>query len=569
MTTTPPSSRRSSRRATALEQEAWPKLTDAAIDRLRDVGEVRAVQIGDVMFEVGQDSYDLVYVESGAVSIVDRASEATVAVVDEGHFMGEIGMLMGQRTFFAGVVSEPGQVIVVPLAAVRELIATVPEIGDPVVAAYAARRQLLIEWGEGGLVIVGDEFDTETRRLREFVTRNQIPSRFVDRSNTAEMLELAAVCALPASGAAVVTGRSQVLTSPTPRDLAAAIGLDLIADVSETFDVLVVGAGPSGLAAAVYAASEGLSVVVVEDTAIGGQAGTSSRIENYLGFPQGVSGMELAYRGEIQAVKFGARIVAPRRATAMRRGPDGFDVTLDDGTSIAARTVVLANGVQYRRLPLDRLEEYEGRGVYYSATELEARFSRGTQVIVVGGGNSAGQAAMFLSRHAACTHIVVRGTGLAATMSSYLSNRIESDARIQLWTETEIVGLAGEDALQHVTLRNSRTGEEQTLDSSALFIMIGAGPNTAWLDGQVELDDHGFVLTGRDAGETTTGFETSAPGVYAVGDLRSGSVKRVASAVGEGSVVVSAVHRHIEGLRRAALPTDQPRAETIRAGHGS
>ncbi len=352
------------------------------------------------------------------------------------------------------------------------------------------------------------------------------------------MADLSASCDLPPDGTAVVTGNSRVLVEPATRAVAAAIGMDLAVNKDEVFDLAVVGAGP---AASVYGASEGLATLVVEDTAIGGQAGTSSRIENYLGFSTGVSGTELDFQGEIQAVKFGARLTVPRRAVGLRRADGGFELDLDDGSCARARAVVLANGVQYRKLPLERLEDFEGAGVYYAATELEARFCAGTNAVIVGGGNSAGQAAMFLSRHARRTHILVRGEGLAETMSSYLSERIHDDPRIRLWTQTEVAGLHGGEALEAVTPRNVATGEETRLPSRALFTMIGAAPNTGWLNGVVDLDDKGFVLTGHGGDP----FVTSRPGVYAVGDIRSSSVKRVASAVGEGSVVVSAVHKFL------------------------
>lgn len=331
------------------------------------------------------------------------------------------------------------------------------------------------------------------------------------------------------------------------REVSAALGLDLEAKADRLFDVLVVGAGPAGLAASVYSASEGLNVITIEDTAIGGQAGTSSRIENYLGFPRGISGADLAYLGEVQAVKFGARFTVPRRATKLHCKKTHYEVELDDETCIRTRSIVLANGVQYQRLPLDDLERLEGHGVYYAATELEARFCKNTEVVIIGGGNSAGQAAMFLSRHAKHVHLLVRRDGLSETMSSYLSTRILSDPSITLWTQSEVCHLDGEKRLESVHIKNRQTGEVKQVDSQALFIMIGAAPNTGWLNGQVDLDAKGFIKTGADVSLETRGYATSMPGIYAVGDIRSGSVKRVASAVGEGSVVVSAVHAHLNG----------------------
>ena len=532
-----------------LERVAWPALTAEMVTLLRRHGDSRDVCAGEVLFDVGQEGYDFVYIETGAVDILDRANDRVVVRIEAGNFIGELGMLMGQKTFLAGVAAQDGRVVVIPQKTLSDLVATVPEVADAVVTAFAARRRLLTEWGEGGLVIVGDEGDKGALRLLEFATRSQIPHRWVDRSDTAALQALADTCELPVSGTAVITGRSEIISEPSPRELAAAMGLDLVADTEEVFDLLVIGAGPAGLAASVYGASEGLKVLAVEDTAIGGQAGTSSRIENYLGFPSGVSGSELAYRGEVQAVKFGARITAPRRATSLHKNGDLFEVGLDDERCVRGRSVILANGVQYRRLPLEKLEQFEGRGVYYAATDLEARFCRDTQAVIVGGGNSAGQAAMFLSRYASCTHVVVRGDGLSATMSAYLSERLEKDERIKLWTHSEVSRLHGEERLERVTLRNRDDGSEHDVPTKALFIMVGAAPNTDWLGGQVALDDKGFVLTGRDAGSDNDGYATSCPGVYAVGDIRSGSVKRVASAVGEGSVVVAAVHRFLDDRR--------------------
>ncbi len=533
---------RTSTPRTTLEETAWIQLDQETIEILRIHGEERFFKAGDVFFDVGQQSYDFLYLAEGSLDIVDRSEDRVVVHIAAGNFVGELGMLMGQRTFFAGIIGSDARAIVVPRQEFINLIATVPKIGDVMITAFTARRRLLMEWGEGGLVIIGTDGDATALRLLEFAGRSRIPHRSVDRADKEAIEEISAYCQLPESGAAAVIGRSKVLVSPTPRELARAMGLDLAADLTDPFDVVVIGAGPAGLASSVYAASEGLDVLAIEDTAIGGQAGTSSRIENYLGFPSGISGAELAYLGEVQAVKFGARFTAPRRAVQLEKSSGSFLIELDDGQRVSGRTVILANGVQYRRLPLDRLEEFEGRGIYYAATELEARFCRGIEVIIVGGGNSAGQAAMFLSRYAECVHVVVRGDGLAATMSSYLSDRIENDDHIRLWTRSELSHLDGDDSLESVTIRNRDSGVETEVTTRALFIMIGAQPNTEWLGELVALDEKGFVLTGRDAGKDIYGFATSCPGIFAVGDVRSGSVKRVASAVGEGSVVISAVH---------------------------
>ena len=529
-----------------LERLAWPPIEAGVIQLFAEAGEKRELVAGETVFEVGGDSYDFMYIEKGSIEIIDRADDRSVVRIEAGNFVGELGMLMGQKNFLAGVASEDSSVIVISQKKISEMVAMVPEIGDLVVTAFAARRRLLMEWGEGGLVIVGEDTDPRTQRLLEFAGRNLIPHRWVDRNDPAAIGELAATIELPAEGPIAILGRAEVLVDPSRRDLATAMGLDLLADTTETFDVAVIGAGPGGLAAAVYAASEGLRALVIEDTAIGGQAGTSSRIENYLGFPKGVSGADLAYLGEVQAIKFGARIAFPRRATKLERNEQGFSLTLDDDRRVNARSVILASGVQYRRLPLDRIEDFEGRGIYYAATDLEARKCHDTEAVIVGGGNSAGQAAMFLSRYASCTHIVVRRDGLSETMSSYLTERIARDERIKLWTNSEVSKLHGADRLEAVTIRNNETGELADVPSQALFFMIGAAPNTGWLDGLVDLDEKGFILTGRSAGAESDGYATSCPGVFAVGDIRAGSVKRVASAVGEGSVVVSAVHSYLQ-----------------------
>jgi thioredoxin reductase (NADPH) len=527
---------------THLERAAYPVLSADQIARLESVGRRAIMEPGTLLFEVGQDSYDFYHLISGSIDVIDRTDGHVVVTISAPNFVGELGMLMGQRTFFASEVRERADIITVSNEAIRELISTDPEFSDLIVTAFAARRRLILEWGEGRLTIVGDPTNRATLRLLEYATRSLVPHRFVDRTQAGWESALEDHRALPQADCLALIGRDDVLFNPTAREVSAALGLDLEAKADRLFDVVVVGAGPAGLAASVYAASEGLSVITIEDTAIGGQAGTSSRIENYLGFPRGISGADLAYLGEVQAVKFGGRFTVPRRASRLLPGDDHFQVELDDETCIRTRSVILANGVQYSRLPLGNLEQLEGNGVYYAATTLEARFCRNTEVVIIGGGNSAGQAAMFLSRHARHVHLVIRRDSLSDTMSSYLSTRILSDPAITLHTQSEVSALAGTARLEGVTLTNRQNGASMQIDTAALFIMIGAAPNTGWLEGQIALDGKGFIKTGSDVDIHTRGYATSMPGIFAVGDIRSGSVKRVASAVGEGSVVVSAVH---------------------------
>jgi thioredoxin reductase (NADPH) len=340
----------------------------------------------------------------------------------------------------------------------------------------------------------------------------------------------------------VIFGRGIVVSNPTPDKVAKRLGLNLDFRNDETFDVLIVGGGPAGVAAGVYAGAEGLRALVVEDVAIGGQAGTSSRIENYMGFPTGISGADLIWRGEIQAMKFGTRFAMPRRVMLLERLKDEhFCATLDDGQRVRGKAIVVATGVQYRRLPLNRLADFEGAGIYYAATEIEARYCKGTEAVIIGGGNSAGQAAMFLSRSASCVRLLVRGASLAASMSSYLSSRLAADSRIQIEYGVEVTALSGDEHLKALTIRDIKTGATRKVETRALFIMVGASPNSEWLSGMVELDGKGFVITGSGTNAATSPFATSMPGIFAVGDVRAGSVKRVASSVGEGSVVISKV----------------------------
>jgi thioredoxin reductase (NADPH) len=532
-----------SSRRDEIDAQAFPVLSEADVALLRSVGELLHPEPGELLWDAG-DPYHLNLVLTGAVLLVDRRDDRVVFVVEAGDFVGELGMLMGQRAFLPGIAAEGTTLLRVTVEELRGLVEISGDLGDVLLAALDARRRLLKRMGEGGLVLAGDEDDPDLHRLRDFAERNQIPYRTVLRSDPSAWQELAGTSPLPDEGAAVVTGERRVLTAPTTRDLASALGIDVwsVADGSRC-DLLVVGAGPAGLAAAVYAASEGLDVVVVEDVAIGGQAGSSSRIENYLGFPQGVSGVELARSALLQAVKFGTRLVSPRAVTALSREADGgFRVRLDDEVDVLASAVVVASGVRYRRLPLPGVAELEGRGVYYAASQLEAPLVSGRNAVVVGGANSAGQAALFLARQAGHVHVLIRREDLRDTMSNYLAQRLTHHERITVHPRSELSEVHGADRLTAVTWRDHALDRDVLLDAAALYLMIGAEPCTTALPGVgVELDEKGFVVTRE-------GFETSVPGLFAVGDVRAGSVKRVASAVGEGSVVISAVHAYLAGV---------------------
>ncbi|MBU2667158.1 FAD-dependent oxidoreductase [Actinoplanes bogorensis] len=522
----------SSQHRTGVDGAAWPTFSEPVVAMLRSAGEVLHPEPAEVLWEAG-DPYHLNLVLTGGVELVDRRDNRIVFVVEAGDFVGELGMLMGQRAFLPGVARPGTTLLRVAVDDLRRLIEVSVELSDVLLTALDARREMLKRMGEGGLLLVGDD-EQDLHHLRDFAERNHIPYRTVRRSDTD----------LPGSGVAVVTGERRVLADPTTRDLATALGIDLwsVHDGSHC-DLLVIGAGPAGLAAAVYGASEGLDVVVVEDVAIGGQAGSSSRIENYLGFPRGVSGTELARSAMLQAVKFGTRLASPRAVTALSRDTDNrFRVRLDDEIDVFASAVVVASGVRYRRLPLPGLAALEGRGIYYAASQLESPLVAGRNTVVVGGANSAGQAALFLARTAGHVHVLIRRDDLRETMSNYLAQRLLHHDRITVHHRSELTAVHGDTRLTAVTWREH--DHDVTLDTAAAFLMIGAEPcTTALVDAGVDLDDKGFVVT-RD------GYATSLPGLFAVGDVRAGSVKRVASAVGEGSVVISAVHSYLAGLDR-------------------
>ena len=533
-----------------LERQAFPVLSDEQIDLLRPFGEVRKTEVGDLLFDVGDTESPLVVVLAGRTAIIDRSGGADRVVKSSGpgEFHGELGMLIGQTVFLAGVVREAGEVLLVPPAAVHEAIATVPALSDLLVSAFAARRQILMRAAAGTLTLIGSQESPDVIDLQEFAVRNNVPYRWLAPDDPAAVALLTTLEATPHDAVHVVVQGRQVLHNPSYAQVACAIGLDLAVQQREPADLIVVGTGPAGLAAAVYGASEGLTTIAVEDTAIGGQAGTSSRIENYLGFPTGISGWELAFRAEVQAIKFGARITVPRRATRLTREDGHFAIQLDDTTELRGRSVVIATGARYRRLGLPREDEFAGAGVFYAATELEARFCRDDEVVVVGGGNAAGQAAMFLAGTARRVQLIYRGPDLGHGMSQYLISRLEHAPNVRIHTETEIAELLGDTRLDAVVLAR-RDGELETVPARAVFVMIGADPCTDWLHDALALDERGFIVTGKpgaDGRQPLSPYETSLPGVFAVGDVRGGSVKRVASAVGEGSVVVQAIHAWLE-----------------------
>jgi len=515
---------------------------------MRQVGSERRYRAGEAITPVGQRMDRFMLVLDGEVDIADPFTGETVVAgaMRTGQFLGELNFLNGGSATSPTRAAADTLMLEVPRPEMLELMARIPELGDHVITVFAARRRRLLEDRRSAVTVIGADRDPAVQRVASFLSRNRIPFQNYDLDEKSETV--LALCELVRHQPSVVTDKGTRIEDPTPRKVAALLGLDLETTEVEQLDLLIVGGGPAGVAAAVYAGSEGLRALVIEDTAVGGQAGTSSRIENYMGFPSGISGADLVFRGQIQALKFGTRFAMPRRVQQLARVEDGFCATLDDGATLCARAVLVATGVQYRRLPIERLEMLEGSGVYYAATEMEARFCRETEAVVIGGGNSAGQAAMFLSRHARHVHLLVRGNDLSGTMSAYLRRRLEADPAITIRYGTQLCALEGEERLEAVVC--AEPAGRKRIEAGALFIMIGAAPNTGWLSGLVALDDKGFVITGQEAGAESP-YETSHPGIYAVGDVRSGSVLRVASSVGEGSVVVSAIWSFVEAVRRS------------------
>lgn len=531
-----------------LETMRRVPLAHAHVAALRAIGDKRSYTAGEIVAEVGTAMDRFVYVLEGEIEVVDPYTDGRLldSTLGPTQFMGEIAFLNGGRWMLSMRAVVHTRTLEVPRLDMLDLMARVPELSDHIITVFAARRRLQFEVGASAIKLVGADRDGAIQACERFLARNRIPFRSFDLEGHED--EEVEACLIAGHSPAVILGKDRVLEEPSPRKLARELGLDLDVDGDTLFDLVIVGTGPAGVAAAVYAGSEGLCALAVEDTAIGGQAGTSSRIENYMGFPTGISGTDLVFRGQVQAMKFGTRFAMPRRVEGLARDrDDSFSITLDDGDTIRARSVLVASGVQYVRLPLDRLEEFEGAGVFYAATDMESRFCRNTDAVVIGGGNSAGQAAMYLSRSASHVHVVVRGDSLAASMSDYLTRRLEADPGITIHYRTTVVALEGGDHLEALTLRGP--DGDKRIETRALFVMIGAAPNTGWLSGLARTDAKGFVLTGAAAARESP-YETSADGIFAVGDVRAGSVKRVASAVGEGSVVISRVWDYVEQHRR-------------------
>ena len=525
-------------------------LAEDHVRAIRRISEEIEFAAGEMIAEVGDPMDRFVYVLEGEIEVVDpwTGERYLPNTLGPTQFMGEIAVMNGGSYSLPMRAAVMTRVLSVPRVAMLELMSRVPELSDHIITVFAARRRRQIEEQDSSLKLIGADVDRNIRAIASFAARNRIPFQSIDLES-GEAEELVEACSLADHGPAVIFGRDRVIENPTPASVARALGLGLELGEDDVFDVLIVGGGPAGVAAGVYAGAEGLSALVVEDMAIGGQAGTSSRIENYMGFPTGISGADLCWRGEIQAMKFGTRFAVPRRAVSVDKLENGtFCVTLDAGMEVCARSIIVATGVQYRQLPIERLSDFEGGGIYYAATDVEARYCRNTDAVVVGGGNSAGQAAMFLSRTARHVHVLVRGASLAASMSDYLLSRLENDPRVTIHYNTEMTCLDGDDGLESATIRDKKNGEDWKIATRAVFVMVGAAPNTAWLSDMVDLDDKGFVKTGGDA-QSGSVYATSHPGIFAVGDVRSGSVKRVASAVGEGSVVMSRVWEFLDAQK--------------------
>jgi thioredoxin reductase (NADPH) len=541
------------------QAEAFPLLSAAQIDRIRPYGEVRSVRAGEILFEAGQQGMPCFVVLSGKLEILMTrlSGEQVVVAFGPGGFSGEMVLISGARSLSRGRVAEPGTFLEISADALHTLIARDAELSDIFMRAFIQRRLALITEGMSNVIILGSRHSANTLRLREFLTRNGHPHTYIDLDSDSTAQELLDRFNLKVDDIPVVicSGKN-ALRNPTTQRLAECLGFSGTVDESRIRDVAIVGAGPAGLAAAVYAASEGLDAVVIEAENPGGQAGSSSRIENYLGFPTGISGLKLTGRAVVQAEKFGAQMMVGQRVVEIDCDRKPYHLTLENGGTLQARSIIIAAGAQYNKPNIANLKQFEGNGVYYAATFMESQLCGEDEVIVIGGGNSAGQAAVFLAGTARKVYMLVRGKTLSETMSRYLMQRITGHPAIELHLQAELQSLEGDAHLERVTWLDRSSGKESTHEIRHVFVMAGASPHSEWLRGCVALDQQGFILTGRDLdpvladaprkwplGRPPQMLETSLPAVYAVGDIRAGNVKRVASAVGEGSISIHLVHR--------------------------
>lgn len=544
-------------RVTTEPSASNPVLTEEQLSRLRSYGRAVAVEVGDTLFRVGDRSYDLVLIDSGAIDIVREATrdspELIVAQHGPGRFVGELNLLTGQTVFLTARVTSAGVMHRISPDSFRRIMNEDPELSSILLRSFQARRTLLQGTASRSIEIIGSPLSSASLALRTYAARLELAHHWFDADGAAG-IALMQSAGVEASELPVVLLGTEVLTRVTPGHLAERIGLSYSRPSGEQVDLTVIGAGPAGLAAAVYGASEGLDTVLLDATGPGGQAAASSRIENYLGFPNGLSGSELTGLASVQALKFGARIYSPCTVTTLDSRCERLRVVLEDGTEIHSRAVVIATGAQYRALPLARWSDFEGAGIYYAATEIEARAVAGQPVTVIGGANSAGQATLFLAERGSPVCLVIRGADIRSEMSSYLVDRLLADPRVTVHTHTEVSALDGGDSLESITLTNRATGVSSALPNTGLFCFIGATPATEWLTG-VESDENGFLLTDTQLDAAALGdtfaslgrvplpFETSVPGLFAAGDVRHGSMKRVAAAVGEGASAVASVHR--------------------------
>jgi thioredoxin reductase (NADPH) len=540
---------------------AFPILSAELIESLCRYGHSRSAPAGEILWSEGDRSFCFYIVLSGTVEVVEHSdgSERVVALHRPGEFTGDVDMLTGRASLVGARVVESAELLELDAEALRRVVGELPEVSEILLKAFLMRRSLLLSGGYAGLKIIGSRYSPPAHHLREFATRNSIPFTWIDLEQDQQAEELLRHFNVsPADTPIVICSGGEAISNPSVSELAQHIGLGVYVAPGEMYDLVIVGAGPAGLAAAVYASSEGLKTISIDGIAPGGQAGTSTKIENYLGFPLGISGAELAGNALLQAQKFGARISVPSEAVGLRCEGGERTVLLDDGSEIAGRCILIASGVEYKTLKIPRFEQFEGAGIYYAATEMEARMCSKEDVLIVGGGNSAGQAALFLSRTCRRVYVAIRGDDLGKSMSRYLVDRVSGTPNIVILKRHTVAALDGDEQLRTVVVRDEQSGESRPMPVRAMFMFIGAVPRTEWLRGCVELDTKGFVVTGgalpmealQDerwgaAGRSPFFLETSLPGVFAAGDARSGSVKRVASAVGEGSMAVSFVHARI------------------------